>query len=169
MFVRAAQLLAAVALLPMVAVPGRSQATVYTSAQASDGLAAYQTNCASCHLPDLAGRNEAPQLAGSNFINAWGARSTAELFRYMQSAMPPSNAGGLSDDVYASIVAFLLWANGAPAGNRPLTMTTPVRIDSVANGQIRRTCARFSLALRLWTRSPLRARLRPKVWRSLAS
>ena len=120
MFVRAAPFLAAIVMLPMVAVLGRSQA-VYTSAQASDGLAAYLTNCASCHLPDLAGRNEAPPLAGGNFLNAWAARSTAELIRHIQSTMPPSNAGGLSDDVYTSIVAFLLRANGAPAGDRPLT------------------------------------------------
>src|SRR5215472_10068746 len=136
MSVRAAPLLAAVALLPTVAVPGRSQATEYTSAQASDGLAAYQTNCASCHLPDLAGRNEAPQLAGGNFIDAWGGRSTAELFRQIEATMPPSNARGLSDDAYVSIVAFLLRANGAPAGDRPLTPTALVRIDSVANGQM---------------------------------
>ena len=47
-------------------------------------MAAYQVNCASCHLPDLAGRNEAPPLAGANFMNAWGSRTTAELISYMQ-------------------------------------------------------------------------------------
>jgi mono/diheme cytochrome c family protein len=51
----------------------------YTAGQATDGRAAYQANCASCHLPDLAGRNEAPQLAGGNFMSAWGSRTTAEL------------------------------------------------------------------------------------------
>src|SRR4051794_1208481 len=135
MSVRAAPLLA-IAMIPMSAVPARSQATVYTSAQASDGLAAYQTNCASCHLPDLAGRNEAPQLAGGNFRNAWGARSTAELIRLIQSTMPPSNAGGLSDDVYTNIAAFLLRANGAPAGDIPLVVSTTARIGAVANGQM---------------------------------
>jgi alcohol dehydrogenase (cytochrome c) len=136
MLVRKAPLLAAITILPIVAVRGWSQGAVYTSAQASDGLALYQTNCASCHLPDLAGRNEAPQLAGGNFIDAWGGRSTAELFRHIQATMPPSNARGLSDDAYVSIVAFLLRANGAPAGDRPLTPTALVRIDSVANGQM---------------------------------
>jgi len=51
----------------------------YTAAQAADGLAAYLTNCASCHLPDLSGRNEAPPLAGANFMNVWGSRTTSEL------------------------------------------------------------------------------------------
>ena len=62
--------------------------------QAVDGRAVYQANCASCHRPDLAGSGEAPQLAGSNFMTAWGARPVSELISYMQSAMPPSNPGG---------------------------------------------------------------------------
>ena len=130
---------------------GRGQTqTAYTAAQAAEGLAAYQTNCASCHLPDLVGRNEAPQLAGGNFMNAWGSRTTAELIRYMQASMPPSNRGGLSDETYANIVAFILEANGALAGDRPLAASSPVRIDSVANGQmpaaVREVLARAAVA-----------------------
>ena len=40
-----------------------SGAPAYTAAQATAGRAAYQANCASCHVADLGGRNEAPQLA----------------------------------------------------------------------------------------------------------
>src|SRR5207249_8199752 len=81
-------------LLPIIvfaiAVPTRSQTPpAYTASQAADGLATYQTNCASCHLPDLSGRNEAPPVAGVNFMNAWGSRTTSELIRYMQGNMPP--------------------------------------------------------------------------------
>jgi alcohol dehydrogenase (cytochrome c) len=124
-------------IVAMAAISGRSQTpAVYTAGQASDGLAAYQTNCASCHLPDLSGRNEAPQLAGGNFMNAWGSRTTAELIQYIQATMPSSNRGGLSEDTYANIVGFFLQANGAPAGDRPVAISTPVRIDSVANGQM---------------------------------
>src|SRR5690349_23585859 len=38
----------------------RGAAGPYTARQASAGRVAYQANCASCHLADLAGRNEAP-------------------------------------------------------------------------------------------------------------
>ena len=38
--------------------------SVYTSAQATAGQAAYTANCASCHQPTLVGQNEAPPLAG---------------------------------------------------------------------------------------------------------
>jgi alcohol dehydrogenase (cytochrome c) len=128
------RLLATVA---VTAICGRSQTpAVYTAVQSAEGLAAYQVNCGGCHLADLAGRNEAPPLAGANFMNVWGARTTTDLIRYMQAAMPPSNRGGLSDETYASLAAFFLQANGARAGERLLAVSTPVRIDSVANGQM---------------------------------
>jgi alcohol dehydrogenase (cytochrome c) len=130
------RLLATIAIFAVTS-PVRSQTRpAYTTAQAASGMATYQTNCASCHLADLAGRNEAPPLAGANFLSAWGARNTTELIGYIQSMMPPSNPGGLSDETCANIVSFFLQANGAPAGDHALTLATPVRIDSVANGQM---------------------------------
>src|SRR5262249_13022394 len=132
-----AQLLAVIAIPAMTVTSGRSQTpAAYTASQAADGLAAYQTDCASCHLPDLTGRNEAPQLAGGNFMNTWGARTTVDLIRYIQATMPPANRGGLSAETYTNIVGFILQANGAPAGDRPLAVSTPVRIGSVSNGQM---------------------------------
>jgi mono/diheme cytochrome c family protein len=52
---------------------------VFNAAQASAGQATYAANCASCHLPDLAGQNEAPQLAGPNFRSTWGKRTPKDL------------------------------------------------------------------------------------------
>jgi hypothetical protein len=48
---------------------------------------------ASCHLPDLAGRYEAPALAGSNFIRAWGTRTAGDLLDFIRANMPPPIAG----------------------------------------------------------------------------
>ncbi len=69
-------------------------------------------------------------------MNTWGPRTTTGLIRYIQSAMPPSNPGGLSEEICSNIVAFFLQANGAPAGNRPLAISPEVRIGSVADGQM---------------------------------
>ena len=66
-----------------------AQTAVFTAQQAAAGRAAYQTTCAACHMPDLGGRNEAPQLAGSNFMNTWRTRSTRDLLEFTQSTMPP--------------------------------------------------------------------------------
>src|SRR5215218_5223895 len=87
---------------------------VYSADQAAAGRGVYQANCASCHLPDLVGRNEAPQLAGNNFLNTWRSRTTRDLFEFTQSTMPPSGET-LSADQYLGVVSYILQANGAPA------------------------------------------------------
>src|SRR5262249_58604671 len=63
-------LIAATALAASATFLAAQQApSVFTVDQAAAGRAAYQANCASCHMPDLAGRNEAPPLAGGTFMN----------------------------------------------------------------------------------------------------
>src|ERR1700687_6006834 len=134
-FVRA---LTPAAVCGLMVVTGQTPAPIgsYTAVQAVDGRAAYQANCASCHLPDLAGRNEATQLAGAHFVGAWGARPISELLTYIQSTMPPGNTGSLSPETYADLVAFLLEANGATAGSQPLTSKTVSLIRSAATGRM---------------------------------
>ena len=122
----------AMTLLAQQPVPRAGQG-VFTAGQAAAGRAVYQASCSSCHLPDLAGRNEAPQLAGNNFMNTWRARSTRDLFEFIQSTMPPASAS-LNDEQYLAVTAFLLQANGAPAGTQPFTPTTAVPIGSAATG-----------------------------------
>ncbi|MGE0450560.1 MAG: PQQ-binding-like beta-propeller repeat protein [Vicinamibacterales bacterium] len=133
---RIASISASLAALAIVVVAGQqtSGPATYTAAQATAGRAAYQANCASCHVADLGGRNEAPQLAGGDFMNVWRNRSTKELFDYISMAMPP---GGpvLSPDQYASIVAYILQQNSAAAGTTPYAPATSVAIGSVATGE----------------------------------
>ena len=105
----------------------------YTSDQAAAGRAAYQTNCASCHAADLNGR-EGPQLAGSNFMSSWGARTLSDLIAFMQSTMPPAG-GALPADTYVNLAAFILDANGARPGSQALSAASTAPIRSVASGQ----------------------------------
>jgi alcohol dehydrogenase (cytochrome c) len=105
----------------------------FTAEQSAAGLTAYQTNCSSCHAPDLTGR-EGPQLAGKNFMNNWGSRGIQDLMNFIQSSMPPDSPGSLPPQTTTDIVAFLLEANGAQAGTKPLTSDTNVPIRSVASG-----------------------------------
>src|SRR5215471_12613251 len=108
----------------------------YTAGQADAGRAAYLSHCASCHRPDLGGRNDAAELAGSNFVRAWGARTTSDLLTFIRTTMPPGNRGNLGDENYVNLVAFLLSANGARAGNQPLTASARVTIGSIATGEM---------------------------------
>jgi alcohol dehydrogenase (cytochrome c) len=107
----------------------------YTAAQAAAGRTTYQAQCSACHLPDLKGQGDAAPLAGSEFMDAWGRRSPRELLSFMQVTMPPARPGGLSQEEYVNIAAFILQSNGASAGNQPLTPATDVAINSVATGQ----------------------------------
>src|SRR3954470_20249295 len=89
-FLSAAMLAACFGLVATAQQPA-APAPVYTAAQAEAGRAMYATNCAGCHRPDLGGLNEAAQLAGGNFLAAWGDRPASDLIAYILSAMPPAN------------------------------------------------------------------------------
>jgi alcohol dehydrogenase (cytochrome c) len=112
---------------------GQTPAGVFTAQQAAAGRTAYQTNCASCHLPDLRGRNEASPLAGPNFLNTWRGKTTRELVEFMSGSMPPGGPT-LPAETYLAIAAYLLQANGAAPGAQALAATTAVEIGAIASG-----------------------------------
>ena len=130
--------LAAIAAFVSVAATAQQQpaAAPFTTQQAATGRTTYQASCSGCHVADLAGRNEAPQLAGSNFMATWGGRTTRDLVTFIQATMPPGNVRGLPEQEYLNLAAFILEANGALGGNAPLTAATNVVIGSVATGQV---------------------------------
>jgi alcohol dehydrogenase (cytochrome c) len=109
---------------------------VYTTQQAINGRVAYDTNCASCHRSDLAGLNEAPQLAGGNFLGVWGSRSTNDLYNYIQTTMPPANPASVDASTVAEIVAYILQSNGAVPGLTVLTAATAAPIRAIALQQL---------------------------------
>ncbi len=109
-------------------------APVLTAVQAAAGQASYQANCASCHRPDLGGQNEAPALAGPNFMTTWRERTAKDLIEYMQATMPPGRPS-LAEADYVNIGAYILRSNGAAAGAQPLQIASAIPIGSVATGQ----------------------------------
>ena len=109
-------------------------AGVYTAEQANAGRATFQSTCAPCHQADLKGGTDAPQLAGSNFVNTWSTRTTADLFARIRYTMPQNSPGSLSDQDALNLAAFILQSNGAPAGTAALTPDVKVSIGSVAKG-----------------------------------
>jgi mono/diheme cytochrome c family protein len=111
-----------------------ARAAPYTAEQANAGRATYQVKCASCHLPDLKGSNEAPPLSGINFTNMWGGRPANDLFNRIRNTMPITDPGSLTDEEAVNIVAYLLQANGAAAGTEALTPATMAPIGAVTGG-----------------------------------
>lgn len=114
----------ALSLLIAVAAPGQQPALttargVYSAAQAAEGEALYKGACAACHGENLMGTFEVPALTG-RFVGNWSDGSVGTLFTYVSDAMPQMAPGTLSPEDNARIVAYLLQANGMPAGPQPL-------------------------------------------------
>lgn len=118
-----------VAGVPSVGQASESSA-VFTADQASAGDQQYQAKCASCHAPDLGGRDDAPALKGEAFMATWGGQTTKDLHDFISSTMPP-DGGELTADEYLAVVAYVLQQNGGSAGTAPLTAATAVRVDAV--------------------------------------
>jgi mono/diheme cytochrome c family protein len=109
---------------------------VYSAGQADKGKSAYGKECASCHGQTLGGSGTAPPLAGQEFQGNWNGETTDDLFEKIQATMPGDRPGQLSRDVNADILAYLLAANGFPAGAKDLPS------DAAALAKIRFETAR---------------------------
>lgn len=99
---------------------------VYSADQADRGAAAYAGRCAACHGVTLGGTGEAPGLSGGEFVSHYDQLSMGDLFDRVRSTMPQNAPQSLGRDEYADIVAYLLKANGFPAGADPLDKRSEV-------------------------------------------
>ena len=112
----------------------------YEEGQAERGELLYQKNCAACHLVDLSGSFEAPNLADNSFRNNWSNRGMQEFLDMLRRTMPPQAPGSLSESQYQDVSAFLLSANAIPASSTvSLTAASSVvflngDVSALANG-----------------------------------
>ena len=112
------QLLALSCLLASVSTFAQQlQQASYEEGQAQRGELLYQQNCAACHLADLSGSFEAPNLADSSFRNNWSNRGMQEFLDMLRRTMPPQAPGSLTESQYQDVSAFLLSANAIPVGS----------------------------------------------------
>ena len=81
---------------------------VYTVAQAARGAEVYTSSCGQCHTMG--------QHSGTAFATAWNNRRLFDLYEIVHNTMPLDNPGGLSDQEYIDVVAYMLQLNGVPAG-----------------------------------------------------
>ena len=100
-----------------------ASAGVYTEVQAARGDTAFQKFCLSCHTPTF--------HADQQFRMNWFGRSVFDLFKILKTTMPEDNIGGLSDDEYTRVIAYILKLNGFPAGADSL------KADSLEQKRIR--------------------------------
>ena len=88
----------------------------YTSAQGVRGKTAYIDNCARCHGSALEGSDEIPALASAHLMVDFDGQTAGDLVKRIQTTMPMDAPGTLNAAKVADIAAFILQANGLPAG-----------------------------------------------------
>ena len=98
----------------------------FTAAQAAAGASLYRAKCVQCHGAHLQGVT-APALRGGAIMQM---RSGAEVYEFMATQMPLANPGSLTPAQYASLMAFILKANGHRAGKTPLTAASAKKITT---------------------------------------
>jgi mono/diheme cytochrome c family protein len=94
--------------------------SVYTASQASRGETAYAKTCARCHGASLGGGDESPALTGGNFLGNWNGLPLSELQKRIKTTMPSDTVGIYDIQLVTDVIAFMLRANGFPAGTAEL-------------------------------------------------
>jgi mono/diheme cytochrome c family protein len=94
---------------------------VFSAAQAARGQKAYVTECARCHGDKLeGGKEDSPPLVAEPFLKEWNGKTVGRLVDVTRRTMPPETAGTMSRPLTLDLVAYLLSANGFPAGSKDL-------------------------------------------------
>tara|TARA_B110000238_G_scaffold109585_1_gene119231 strand:- start:304 stop:1380 length:1077 start_codon:yes stop_codon:yes gene_type:complete len=108
--------------LVLLPTPALSQTPgIFTVEQAEQGEAVYEEQCAVCHGYNLEGFEFVPSLSGNFFSRRWGDRPISDLANSLQR-MPPTQPGGLGQQINNQLIAFLLQRNGVEAGATPLPL-----------------------------------------------
>ncbi len=99
---------------------------VYTDDQAKRGQSLYNQHCMACHGDSLSGGEQAPPLAGGEFLSNWNGLTVGDLFERIRTSMPLNNPQSLNRDTNALILAYILSVNRFPAGQVELSSRTEV-------------------------------------------
>jgi mono/diheme cytochrome c family protein len=93
---------------------------VYSKEQVSRGQKLYNSQCARCHGEALLGGENSPPLVDRDFLEKWNGKSLGSLVDSTRKTMPSDGPGKLSRRQCTDIIAYLLSANGFPAGESDL-------------------------------------------------
>ncbi len=97
---------------------------IFTAAQAQRGRTAFDETCSECHTTS--------EFSGRTFQRGWGRRTVYSFFRTVRSTMPDDNPGGLEEQVYLDVVAYILSMNGHDGGPAELSPDSPMREVRIA-------------------------------------
>src|SRR5262245_56740399 len=80
---------------------------IYTKEQAARGQAKYVQVCSNCHQVDLSGSDQAPSLAGGDFVDRWNDQTVVDLADRIRTSMPLDDPGSLNVQASADLTAYL--------------------------------------------------------------
>ena len=103
---------------------------VYTDAQAERARQTFESICTQCHTAAPGSATRGGSVSGEKFMAAFTQKTVGDLLSYVSKNMPNGNGGSLAPSTYNDLVAFILRANGFPAG------TAEVTPEAVASVQI---------------------------------
>ena len=107
--------------------PASARDGVFSKEQVERGRTAYNAQCARCHGETLGGGENSPALVDEGFFKVWDGKSVGELVEYTRKTMPSDGPGTVSRRRCIDIAAYLLSANGFPAGDREF----PTELDAL--------------------------------------
>jgi mono/diheme cytochrome c family protein len=94
-------------------------AASFLPSQAKRGQAIYEESCSTCH--------QTSQHIGQAFVENWNDRRVYDFYALVRATMPLDNPGGLKEQQYLDVVAYLLQANHQAA-----PVLDSLRADTVA-------------------------------------
>ncbi len=80
--------------------------------------------CSECHTTS--------EFRGRAFQSNWGRRTVYSFYRTIRSTMPDDNPGGLEEQVYLDVSAYILSLNGHDGGSSELSADSPMREVRIA-------------------------------------
>ena len=90
---------------------------VYSDPQAARGKSVYNTQCSNCHDGGAMG----PALTGGDFLASWENKNVGTLYDRVLNTMPSDAPGTLQEQEALDLMAYLIKANGFPAGTNALS------------------------------------------------
>ena len=90
----------------------------YTVGQARRGGGLFRDSCESCH--------SSSEFNDSSFKRRWGNKAVGDLYDFVLYSMPDDNPGGLPEQTYVDIIAYVLQSNDFPAGETELPTSMEV-------------------------------------------
>ena len=112
---------------PQAPAPQTAWDGVFNKDQVDRGRTAYNAQCARCHGETLGGGENSPALVDEGFFKIWDGKSVGELVEYTRKTMPSDGPGTVSRRRCIDIAAYMLSANGFPAGDREF----PTELDAL--------------------------------------